>query len=442
MKPANNHVRYTLEASEFNWELKPGKTITAWGFNQQVPGPLLKAQKGDTLVVTVKNNLPEPTIVHWHGIRLPASMDGTGEVQKPIMPGESFEYRFVVPDAGTFWYHSHQNETVQMERGLYGGIVVEDENDPVVVDNERMLLLDDMKLNANNAFAKQGSLGRWIERHDGREGATCLVNGREDAVLQLYAGQQERWRIVNASSARYIRLSLGGKPFRVIATDGGLLESPRTETELLLTPGERFDIVVGPFGVGEVFSIDALPYNRTTFLRAKKHRYATVQVLEEKSSHAHIPNQLTTIEPLAPRDAEITRSVMLSVGPSLRRGIDFLVNKERHYQDQPIRVGELQVWEVVNASLMDHPFHLHGFFFQVLEEDGKEPAYKAWKDTYNLKPKSRIRIAWMPDNRPGKWMYHCHILEHHAAGMMAHFDVIGPALPHIIESKSVHGCHA
>ncbi len=145
MKQENKIVEYDLAASEFTWEIKPGKNITAWGFNQQVPGPVLRANKGDTLVVRVKNNLPEPTMVHWHGIRLPATMDGTGEVQQPILPGESFEYRFIVPDAGTFWYHSHQNETVQMERGMYGGIVIEDDTDPVV-DNERILVMDDMKL--------------------------------------------------------------------------------------------------------------------------------------------------------------------------------------------------------------------------------------------------------------------------------------------------------
>jgi FtsP/CotA-like multicopper oxidase with cupredoxin domain len=149
MKQENKIVEYDLTASEFNWEIKPGKNITAWGFNNQVPGPVLRAKKGDTLVVRVQNKLPEPTMVHWHGIRLPATMDGTGEVQQPILPGESFEYRFIVPDAGTFWYHSHQNETVQMERGMYGGIVIEDDTDPVM-DNEKVLVLDDMKLTTNN----------------------------------------------------------------------------------------------------------------------------------------------------------------------------------------------------------------------------------------------------------------------------------------------------
>jgi FtsP/CotA-like multicopper oxidase with cupredoxin domain len=140
MSPTNKTVIYTLEASEFDWQIRPGKTIRAWGFNNQVPGPVLRAKQGDTLIINVVNKLPEATMVHWHGIRLPATMDGTGEVQAPILPGESFQYRFVVPDAGTFWYHSHQNETVQMERGMYGGIVVEAATDPVV-DEDRCLLL-------------------------------------------------------------------------------------------------------------------------------------------------------------------------------------------------------------------------------------------------------------------------------------------------------------
>jgi FtsP/CotA-like multicopper oxidase with cupredoxin domain len=441
MKPTNKTVEYTLETSEFNWEVGPGKTIRAWGFNNQVPGPVLKASKGDTLVVKVINRLPEPTMVHWHGIRLPASMDGTGEVQKPIEPGATFEYRFEVPDAGTFWYHSHQNETVQMERGMYGGIVIEDENG-LVADSDRLLLIDDMKLTEENEFQKHGVIGRWKERHDGREGSTCLLNGKEAATLYMNAGQMERWRFVNAASARYFLLSLGGKPFQVMATDGGLLEEARTETELLITPGERFDILAGPFEEGETIDIEALPYNRTTFLKAKKQKYATVHVREKKPSKALIPERLNEIKPLAPQNAMVNRKVKMSVGPSLKRGIDFLVNDEMHCNDKPVLVGELQVWEVSNTSLMDHPFHLHGFFFQVLEENGKAPAYKAWKDTFNLKPKSKIKIAWMPDNRPGRWMYHCHILEHHAAGMMAHFEVVDPKMPGKTKQEHFHGCHA
>lgn len=440
MKQENKIVEYSLTAGEFNWEIKPGKNITAWGFNNQVPGPVLRAKKGDTLVVRVQNNLPEPTMVHWHGIRLPASMDGTGEVQQPILPGESFEYRFTVPDAGTFWYHSHQNETVQMEKGMYGGIVIEDDTDPVM-DNDRILVMDDMKLTDNNNFKQHGPIGRWIERHDGREGSTNLMNGKENTGIIMYAGQIERWRMVNAASARYFKLSLDGKPFKVIATDGGLLEYARTETELLITPGERFDIVVGPFEEGESFSINSLPYNRVTMLKAKKQQYATVQVLEQKPSIATLPEKLSDIKSLATPSVEVNRKVILSVDPSLKNIIDFRVNKEMNGLDKPVMVGQLQVWEIVNSSLMDHPFHLHGFFFQVLEENGKAPEYKAWKDTYNLKPRTKIKIAWIPDNRPGMWMYHCHIIEHHAAGMMANFEVIDPLSPVTGKQQLVHSCH-
>jgi FtsP/CotA-like multicopper oxidase with cupredoxin domain len=334
-----------------------------------------------------------------------------------------------VPDAGTFWYHSHHNETVQMERGMYGALIVEDETDPPF-DNDRVFMIDDMKLTADHKFSVPGwFIPRLVEKHDGREGDTNLINGREGSTIQMHAGQTERWRFINSSSARYFTLHLGGHPFRIIGTDGGLIESLVTVTELLITPGERMDIAVGPFSEGENFLIESLPYDRTTMLKAKRQQYAAVEVLRAEPSVANIPGRLRTIEPLAPQDAPASREVRLSVGPSLRHGLDFLVNSETHALDKPVKVGELQVWEVFNASLMDHPFHLHGFFFQVLQIGGEAPAYRAWKDTVNVPPRGRVKIAWMPDNRPGRWMYHCHILEHHAAGMMSHFEVVDGSKP-------------
>jgi len=442
MKKQTAIVEYNLEASMFNWEIASGKTIKAWGFNRQLPGPVLEANVGDTLVVRVKNNLNEPTMVHWHGIRIPAAMDGTGMVQKPIEPGESFEYRFVVPDAGTFWYHSHQNETVQMERGMYGALIVKAESDPVT-DGERIFMIDDMKLDDENNFTKpRGFIKRVVETHDGRQGNTLLLNGKEDTVINMNAGQTERWRFINSSSARYFLLHMEGKELKIIGTDGGLLEYARTVTEVLITPGERIDILAGPFNEGETFAVESLAYNRMTFLKAKRQKFAMVKVGEAKPSIASIPETLREIEALAPQSAPVTRKVKLSVGPSLKKGLSFLVNNDVHVNDKPVKVGELQIWEINNVSLMDHPFHLHGFFFQVIEENGKAPSYKAWKDTYNLKPRTKIKIAWMPDNRPGMWMYHCHIIEHHAAGMMANFEVIDGSKPYVESGKSHHAsCH-
>jgi FtsP/CotA-like multicopper oxidase with cupredoxin domain len=139
---------------------------------------------------------------------------------------------------------------------------------------------------------------------------------------------------------------------------------------------------------------------------------------------ASIPAPLATIEALAPPGPiRPTRTVRLGARMTLH-GHDWLINGEQHHHDAPVKVGELQIWELVNETGMDHPFHLHGFFFQVVAMDGAPTAPRSWADTVNVAAKSRVTIAFRPDDRPGKWMYHCHILEHHAAGMMGHFEVV------------------
>ncbi len=415
-----NEVVLDLEARETAWEVAPGHTIKGCGFNGKVPGPTIEARLGAILVVRLRNGLPEPTTIHWHGLRVPAAMDGTEAVRRPVRPGERFEYRFELPDAGTFWYHPHFNETEQLERGLYGAIIVRGPDEPTL-DDERVLMLDDLKLNRRGRLARSGGL---MERMRGREGKTRLVNGRVEPELTIAAGQIERWRLVNAASARYMRLSIGGVPFKLLGTDGGLLGAPITATEALLAPGDRVDLAVGPFGEGETLSIESLPYNRGAGGRRKVERFATLHVGPRAPSRAKIPATLRPVEPLVTGPAEPNRTVRLGGRLSLRHGVEGLVNGEPHHQDDPVRVGELQVWDVVNETAADHPFHLHGFFFQVLEQNGMANEILSWEDTANVPAKGRLRIAWLPDDRPGSWMYHCHILEHHAAGMMAHFDVV------------------
>jgi FtsP/CotA-like multicopper oxidase with cupredoxin domain len=413
-------ISIALEASEVEWTIAAGTTIQAWAFNGQVPGPVIEGRVGDVLDITLTNRLPEPTAIHWHGLRVPAPMDGTEMVQRLVQPGESFTYRFKLLDAGTFWYHPHANETVQLERGLYGALIVRGEGEPML-DREQVLVLDDLKLDRQGRIAKFGGFVQW---HDGREGNARLVNGKVEPLLTIAAGQIERWRVVNASSARYVRLSIGRVPFRLLGTDGGLLEAPVVVEDVLLAPGDRADIAVGPFAEGQEITVEALRYWRTTIKRRKDERFATLRVGETRPSTAVVPERLRVIEPLAPTSAMPSRTVDFGIKYSLRRGMDFVVNGERHDVDEPVKIGELQVWDVVNSTLMDHPFHLHGYFFQVLSVNGEPPPWRSWEDVVNLPPKSTTRIAWMPDDRPGSWMYHCHILEHHASGMMAHFDVV------------------
>lgn len=417
--PGRSVVEVDLEAGEFDWEFVPGRASRAWGFNQRIPGPTIEARVGDVLEVRLTNRLPEATTIHWHGLQIPAAMDGTDMVQRPIEPGSTFTYRFRLPDAGTFWYHPHSHEIVQLERGLYGAIVVRGSDEPEM-DADRVLVLDDVALDRNGQIKPPGG---WIEKHDGRQGSIRLVNGKQEPELVIAAGQTERWRIVNAGSARYVRLSIGGRPFTILGTDGGLIDAPVTVEEVLLTPADRVELAVGPFTEGETVSIETLPYNRMTVARSMRERYATLRVGPPASSRARIPAALRDIRPLVSGHVTAGREVHLGFVPSLRHGVDFTINKERHHRDQPVKVGELQVWDVVNDTRMDHPFHLHGFFFQVVDVNGEPPPFRSWEDTVNVPPKGRVRIAFLPDDRPGEWMYHCHILEHHESGMMAHFAV-------------------
>ncbi len=419
--PGRTVVSVDLEAAQIDWEFVPGVTTRAWGFNGRIPGPTLEATVGDVLEVRLTNRLPEPTTIHWHGLRVPAAMDGTDVVQRPIAPGATFTYRFRAPDAGTFWYHPHSHETVQMERGLYGAIIVRNPEEPTL-DADRVLVIDDVKLDHHGQIEPPHG---WVERHNGREGSTRLINGRAEPELVMAAGQVERWRVVNSSSARYVKLSIGGRPFRIIGTDGGLIPSPVTVTDVLLATADRIELAVGPFVEGEVLAVESLAYNRRSIAFPKTERFATVRVGPAAPSRALLPETLRRIEPLVTGPVAPTREVHLSVKVGLR-GMDFLINHEKHHQDAPVTVGELQVWDVINDSMMDHPFHLHGFFFQVLSVNDQPPAFLSWEDTVNVPPRSRVRIAWMPDDRPGEWMYHCHILEHHEAGMMAHFEVVRP----------------
>jgi FtsP/CotA-like multicopper oxidase with cupredoxin domain len=418
--PGRQVVKVELDAAEVAWPFRPGPPTRAWAFNGSIPGPTIEARVGDVLEIRLTNHLPEATVIHWHGLRVPAAMDGTDMVQHPVSPGETFVYRYHLPDAGTFWYHPHLNETVQLERGLYGALVVRDEREPRL-DGERVLVFDDVQLDRRGQIKPPGW---WIESHNGRVGSTRLVNGRREPELTIAAGQVERWRIVNAASARYLRLSIGDRPFTILGTDGGLIESPYRTKEVLLAPADRVDLAVGPFGEGETLEIESTRYNRGAFAIPRRERFATLRVGARAPSNARIPEQLRSIEPLVTGRGTPTREIQLGWKLSKKHGVEFTINREVHHRADPCPVGELQVWDLVNGSPVDHPFHLHGFFFQVLEVNGSPPPFRSWEDTVNVPARGRARIAWRPDDRPGEWMYHCHILEHHAAGMMAHFDVV------------------
>ena len=200
-------------------------------------------------------------------------MDGTASVQSAVEPGESFDYEFTVPDAGTFWYHTHVNETEQLERGLYGPLVVRGPGEPAL-DGDRVLMLDDLKLDADGQLSP---FGDDHELHEGREGDIRLVNGLQEPELEIAAGQIERWRIVNAANTRFMRLSLGGRPFSILGSDGGLIGAPhrgdRDPRHAGRTGRARGRAVCGGRGV----ELESLPYDRGRG-EPRRERFATIRV--------------------------------------------------------------------------------------------------------------------------------------------------------------------
>src|SRR5262245_12595358 len=219
-------VEIDLEASVASIEIAPGRHVQAWTYNASLPGPLIRARVGDRLIVHFKNALPQPTTVHWHGVRVPIQMDGVpGASQPPVQPGKSFTYDFIVPDAGLFWYHPHVMSAAQVGFGLYGALLVDDPAEHVGVSDELVLVLSDIDANESGTLRDPEDTGKYRLAF-GLEGDEVLVNGRTHPRLLARPGAAQRWRIVNAAKARYFELELSastdGASFVVIGGDGGL----------------------------------------------------------------------------------------------------------------------------------------------------------------------------------------------------------------------------
>jgi FtsP/CotA-like multicopper oxidase with cupredoxin domain len=404
-----------------------GKSVHAWTYNGGIPGPLIKTRVGDRLIVHFKNELDEPTTVHWHGVRVPIEMDGVPEISQPeVKKGESFTYDFVVRDAGLYWYHPHVMSAAQVGFGLYGALLVEDPADGVNVEDQVTLVLSDIGFDAKGKLEPAdsgGSAGMVF----GREGDYVLVNGRRRPVLRARPGAPQRWRIVNAAKSRFFYLDLDGQPFTVIGADGGIQEKSETTDIVLVTPGERVDVIVAPKGkAGAPLTLRAMLYNRG---------YGSV---EYRSVEDVMTIEFTKETPIAAKPIAITRElpapsiegatpvdVLLTLPPMKNNKSEFQVNGVPFWKAKPFvaKLGEKQLWIVKNDSDWDHPFHLHGFFFHVIDEKGQPVRPLALKDTVNVPMKTTVRLLVDFDERPGQWMFHCHILDHADGGLMGTVNV-------------------
>ncbi|WP_438016691.1 multicopper oxidase family protein [Sorangium sp. So ce315] len=418
-------VEVDLEAREAEKTYLEGKTTTVLAYNGTVPGPLIEANVGDRLIVHFRNSLPEETTIHWHGVRLPNEMDGAPAVQAPIAPGGEFTYEFTLRDAGFYWFHPHVMEEEQIRRGLFGVIRVRGEGEPQA-DDEKIVVLSDALLRED---------GRFDDEIDdeiimmGREGNLLLVNGKVMPALDVQAGALTRLRIVNVANGRFFNLALPGHAFRVIGTDGGLIPKPYDAEKLLVAPGERYDVLLIAQGEpGTELTLTNAPYERGhhTGLAAPM-PLATVRIGEGPAlsgpARRTLPDSGPAIERLPGGAADTTITFDEAY---VGRELKFLVDGKTHPDVPPIHVerGATRVIDLKNDAEMDHPFHLHGFFFQVLARDGVAVADEALanKDTLILPQRSTTTIVARFDE-PGHWMYHCHILEHAERGMMGEIVV-------------------
>ena len=375
-------LEINLEARVANIELIPGKPTAMWTYDGGLPGPLIRAQVGDRLIVHFKNSLPEGTTIHWHGLRISAAMDGAlSHDQPPIAPGATFDYDFILPDAGTFWYHPHFNSAAQLGNGLYGPLIVDDPAEPTELGEEAVMVLRDVSLNENGELAA-GDAGGDFGTLFGREGDFVLVNGRVNPTIHARAGLRQRWRVINAARSRFFELYLAGHEFTRIGGDGGFLEKPEVMPGVLLAPAERADVLLEPGSAGGKQLADGLTlrwhaYDRgygTAFNRPDEDVLQLRFTGDAPARSPELPSLSRVITPIDTAGAtQVDISLTLSSpedGP-LTMGINGVPFSEASHL--PARVGERQVWTVKNTFDWDHPLHLHGFFFQVLDVNDAPP---------------------------------------------------------------------
>jgi FtsP/CotA-like multicopper oxidase with cupredoxin domain len=423
INPDPDILEIELDARLTDVEIVPGHKTPVWTYGGTIPGPLIRVKVGDRVIVHFRNDLPESTSIHWHGLRISNDMDGVpGVTQDPVAAGGEFLYDFVVPDAGTFWYHPHINSAAQVGWGMYGPLVVEDPNDPEELGDDVVLVLSDISLYDDGSFHPPDTGGKFGDLF-GREGTVLLVNGKVEPRLRVRQGKQQRWRIINAARARYFELRVPDHMFTKLGGDNGLAARSQEQYRVLVTPGERADVVFTPADQpGSTRLVQWVPTDRgygSMFSRSREPLFHIDTVAEPGVVPADIPVELREIEPIDTTDA-IEKTLDMTIDLS-NNDVIMGFNNVPYWRMDPLEahVGETHIWTLRNATDFAHPFHLHGYYFQVLD-DTRIPE---WKDTVNVAVGEELRIAVRFDDRPGMWMYHCHILDHAEVGMMGQLHV-------------------
>jgi FtsP/CotA-like multicopper oxidase with cupredoxin domain len=426
---------FTLTAAPTTIGGRPG-----FAYNGTVPGPLLRVRQGDRVRVTLVNHLPVATTLHWHGIRVPAAEDGVaGITQDAVAPGASFSYAFVADEAGTFWYHSHQDTGHQVPAGLFGALVV----DPA-------------------GGAPADVVDRTVLLHNSADGAVAVaVDGTTgDEQVAARPGQRVRLRIIDAVAPGMDGTAeapmLLGAPHRIVAIDGRDLVDPTVlgPRRLVLGMGQRADLEFTMPLTGAVRLVDSrvagAPSLLQGFFGAPAQATETVTFGAGPTPAVPDPASVPIFDPLTygrtaadPTTAQpdLTAPVVLAEGPGFHDGTVQLVhtiNGSASPAVPPITVrqGQLVRLHLVNGTGEFHPMHLHGHVMTVLSANGRAPTGSPLHlDTVLLGPHETVDVAFRADN-PGIWMLHCHVLLHATMGMSMTINYVGVTTPFTMGARS------
>ncbi|MDR6121657.1 FtsP/CotA-like multicopper oxidase with cupredoxin domain [Bacillus sp. SLBN-46] len=436
--------------------------FTVWTFNGSVPGSFIRVKQDEQITINLKNELPEPVTIHWHGLPVPNSQDGIpGVTQNAVQPGKTFTYQFTATVPGTYWYHSHQNGVNQLDKGLYGAFIVEG-NVEEKVDKDYTLVLDDWISSGETMDEMDGMSGMDMNEDSDKNNSSShdmsgmdmggmnmgddmsmydlyTINGKAGSSiepLKVSKGDKVRIRLINAGYISH-KLHLHGHDFKVISTDGNPVNNPSVVNNELISvaPGERYDIEFTANTPGDWYleshdsdqtatksMVTRIQYDETNKTTDKRNYKDSLPIFDatkygENSKASFSINQKYNVEYTMDLNTEMNN-----------KGMVYTINGKAFPETENINVkkGDLVKVTLKNSSKnADHPMHLHGHTFQVLSKNGKPlSGSPILKDTLNLKPGDEYEVAFKADN-PGDWMFHCHDLHHASAGMVTELKYDG-----------------
>ncbi|TDT72708.1 FtsP/CotA-like multicopper oxidase with cupredoxin domain [Litoreibacter halocynthiae] len=429
-----------LNAQVADLQLLPngyGKT-SIWGFEGMTPGPEIRLGQGQRVQRRLVNALPDPTSVHWHGIRIDNAMDGvSGLTQAAVPRGETFDYDFIAPDAGTYWYHAHNRSFEQVARGLAGALIVE-EADTIDVDREEVLILDDWLLDPDTAQIVSDFAAPHARSHGGRIGNFVTTNGIYNLALNARQNERMRLRIINASNARVFPLRLDGLEGWTVALDGMPLLKPEPVTEtIILGPAQRIDLIVDVVA-SEGEAAHVVHLGQSDAASQVAFEVSSGGAATRRGAPAPLPpnaHQMVDLSkakamPLKMEGGAMggLRSATLdgetkSMAEIVEAGRYWAFNGAADGRDGPaftkLSQGEHVHLTIANDTAFPHAMHLHGMHFHEVNADG---SLGPLRDTTLIERGNSRDIAFVADN-PGKWLLHCHMLSHAASGMSTWIDV-------------------